>query len=387
MDGERVHPDDPRLSDRDRNIFEISGLAIWLGLRNMAALLPSIDSYKTKVAQIAASAFEKNLAVVTGIGEMLDRTWLTATLFNASQTAACMELFNTIQRPAVDLDRGVTRDEASAFHKQCEDVRQLQRDLLAGTKRSPYFFVSRAREQDYVDFFDANDKAKFASLMASQVILTWTAFETLAGDLWAAAINDCPYQLAKLGGNRQRISDMVAAKSDAQRQRIKDEKPEGDQGRQVDLNRIAALTQDRYDLSLKMGALLKERMKFTTLDGIREAYSEAFIKRHAPTEKIDSALSSTGLDVLGAVRNLLVHQGGVVDEEYLEASKAHADAPRAEFRKQLKLHGWTCSSLIRPVVSSALELLSGVDNHLHALTAYRKGRVGNAENADAPGTQ
>ena len=66
------------------------------------------------------------------------------------------------------------------------------------------------------------------------------------------------------------------------------------------VTRINQLTRGTYDISHCMGDLLRVRFKFTTLFGIREAYSTAFSDddKKARPATIDAALSNSALDSL-----------------------------------------------------------------------------------------
>ena len=116
-------------------------------------------------------------------------------------------------------------------------------------------------------------RGQIQGLYRSIIVLGWTAFEAMAGDLWVSALNTCPAELAQLTGTPNRVSKMASARlTPAQ---------SGLQGKSktVDLNDIQRLTRGSYDLSSRMGDLLKDRFKFIALKGIREAYSSAFSER------------------------------------------------------------------------------------------------------------
>jgi hypothetical protein len=88
--------------------------------------------------------------------------------------------------------------------------------------------------------------------LAAQITTMWTAFEGMSGDLWEAALNCRPKELASLSGVRQSF-----------------------ESKEIDLNFIQKYN---FDLSNRMGTIFVESNKyaFEKLDGIRCAYKDAF---------------------------------------------------------------------------------------------------------------
>ena len=93
--------------------------------------------------------------------------------------------------------------------------------------------------------------------MSSQIIASWTAFEAMAGDLWEASLNIKPDKLAKLAG------------------RTRTPRTQADDPRRIKLD---WLYKHQFDLSKVMGTVFLEdkRYSFDSLDGVREAYNDAF---------------------------------------------------------------------------------------------------------------
>ena len=119
------------------------------------------------------------------------------------------------------------------------------------------------------------------------MVAMWTAIETLAGDLWTAAVNAHPSELAKLKGSRHRISRKASEKAD-----MKAPSPSPSAGRDeklVGLSSLLRVSSGTCDLRKLMGKLLREKCDFSTLGGIREAYSVAFNEGVHP-DGIDAAL-------------------------------------------------------------------------------------------------
>jgi hypothetical protein len=213
------------------------------------------------------------------------------------------------------------------------------------------------------------------SLFASLLIGAWTAFETLASDLWVVAVNGSPAWLASLTGSSDRIELLsgIEPKSAV-------DTPESDEGgdddsdeetteysmKKITLGEIHKATRGSFNLSDKMGDLLAadpKRLKFTSLSGIREAYSLAFSEKtkKVRTTAIDAALSDRGLDAISLVRNVLVHRAGVADPIYREDAKSVPTAPKLELNEKLVLTADMARDLILPAILCGRKLLMAVD--------------------------
>jgi hypothetical protein len=198
------------------------------------------------------------------------------------------------------------------------------------------------------------------STLSSMIVSMWTAFETFAGDLWVATLNAHPQGLARLAGQEKRI----AARAGAEAERASEGgEAKGDGEKTVRLKLLHDLTRGTFDLSSRMGDLLKGRFNFSVLEGIRRAYSVAFDESiGAPmVAAVDGALAHHAIDALSAVRNLLVHRGGVADEVYVKVSRRAHAAPRLDLGQRLQLNGETVACLIDGVVASCLDLFVAID--------------------------
>jgi hypothetical protein len=222
--------------------------------------------------------------------------------------------------------------------------------------------------------------------LSGMVLGAWTAFETLAGDLWVASVNAQPEYLAGLTGAGNRIEKIVREKPKQSHKNMEveegnkvtsdgiDDTCEPLSQRQVTLGMMCKVTRGKYDLADKMGTLLAEatRVQFTTLEAIREAYSLAFSEkvRRAKTSQIDAALASKGFDTLSAVRNLIVHKAGVADEEYKGKDWCLPTSLQLREKEKLQLDGEKCRDLVAPVAQACVGLIKSVDSWL-TLTRHR----------------
>jgi hypothetical protein len=192
-------------------------------------------------------------------------------------------------------------------------------------------------EQGNADFRDGPE-----AWMASQIIATWTAFEAMAGDLWEAALNTKPAILAKLSGRNPSKS-----KSSDDPRRI----------------RLDHLYRYNFDLSERMGSIFVEdkRYSFDRLDGIREAYLDAFSVDGREIEKI---ITNEILEVSSLVRNNLVHNGGIIDALYLKRASILPPEALGEVGDPILIDGELVAKINGPMIKAGHDLVVAVDNWL-----------------------
>ncbi len=177
----------------------------------------------------------------------------------------------------------------------------------------------------------------FEGVLSGSIIGTWTAIEALAGDLWEAALNSEPEILSKLNGLRRK---------------------KGKNDKQLDLNYI-----HRYKYSMRnvMGTILRKRFAFALLDGIVEAYEAAFSKDG--TAVLD-VMKDRALFRLSCVRNVIVHRGGLVDEEFHQKMKKEARFSGLQIGEAITIDGEATNELIGPAVRCGVRLIEEVDQWL-----------------------
>src|SRR5262249_2336111 len=141
------------------------------------------------------------------------------------------------------------------------------------------------------------------------VVGGWTAFETMAGDLWEQAVNIHPETLAALVGTKpiksKEKDGFGSLRPPRQATAMRESKS-------IDLD---ILRFHNFDVKDKMGTLLKGRYDFARLSEIRLAYVQAFSEYN---DAIYSLLGSNKLDALNAIRNVIVHNAAFADEKYLK---------------------------------------------------------------------
>jgi hypothetical protein len=184
------------------------------------------------------------------------------------------------------------------------------------------------------------------ALAGSLVVSSWTAFESLATDLWIVAVNKRPkllgLKIAKLP--RSAVTD-------------EDRTGRHDPAKGI---RISAI--EKYNLNLHdhMGDILGERFNFGILDSIRRAYLQAF----GDSGAIATIVSNPDLDSLHAVRNLLVHRGGIVDEFFLSRVDKDPKLKSLQTDTVLAVDGPLALRLMRCADSCSADLFKSVSKWL-----------------------
>jgi hypothetical protein len=222
-----------------------------------------------------------------------------------------------------------------------ESAAALVRDVVE-TGGAPVIILSSA----------APGSQGFETMLMSYIPAMWTIFETMASDIWEAAVNSNPDRLAQLKGKANR---MKKGKSTAPSvQETFDDIP----GKHVKLEFLQFY---HWDLTNRMGTVLRNRFDFARLDGIREAYASAFAERYTD---IDKALSDDAIDVLSTLRNAIVHKGGVADKEYLQRRKYLSNLPEADEGQPIPLDGQVVSHAIGETLFCCASLMGAVDEWL-----------------------
>jgi hypothetical protein len=201
------------------------------------------------------------------------------------------------------------------------------------------------------------------TLLASTVTGGWTAIESFLGDLWEVALNLHPADLCLLDGKADRIQNKAGTgieKYDRAQGGVASTSNNEKAGASITLKQIQDLTRKRFDLSDRMGTVLKNRFSFQKLVTTREAYSRAFHEKRRADE-IDAALSNPAIDALNLVRNVLVHSAGIADEKYCDRLNNVLLAPKAQLGEKIPLTADNVVCMLHPAFKACSELLSAVD--------------------------
>jgi hypothetical protein len=312
---------------------------------------------KTPELEIILLAFRYNVSRVRHLMIMPASIGHTAMEFQRHLDMASVEiegsLANTDDPSSLEISSAVG-ERAIELHNS-----KLAKDsaLLGTPQWDPFVFQTHKIGAIPVNMMARNQRGitSFEPLLSSFIIGSWTAFETMAGDLWEIALNLNPGGLAHLSGTASRLRKNEKAPLGS----TKSPKVEN-QSKSVELNLIQF---HKFDLRHKMGTILRNRYEFSRLSQIREAYAAAFDKDH---NQIDATLKDNALDALSVVRNVLVHKAGKPDDEYLRRAKNLKNVPtHTVLAGNLSLDGEIVVGLIKPALVQASQLLRAVDEWLH----------------------
>jgi hypothetical protein len=118
-----------------------------------------------------------------------------------------------------------------------------------------------------------------------------------------------------------------------------------------------------WDSRNNMGSILKTKFRFTTLQGIRNAYEAAFYKE---ADAIDAMVQSGLLGQLSALRNVIVHKSGIADSEYIQSAKEIKGLPELKSGDKLYIDGPMIAGLVPQAANLTNGLIYVVDEWLHA---------------------
>jgi hypothetical protein len=203
-------------------------------------------------------------------------------------------------------------------------------------------------------------------VLSGIIVGVWTAYESLATDLWITAVNQQPMTLGVNALYGKRNATAKAEPTDAADPEHKEK---------VSPLNIDILQEYGFDLSSSLGSMIHRKRKFTfnTLDDINHAYNETFCVRQkgvrkGPHQAVKSWFSGeeyNGLRVLEALRHVLVHKAGMVDEQFLNRVRDLSPAfTTLKVGDSVELDGEMVREYASAAVKRALVLLRGVDKWL-----------------------
>lgn len=135
----------------------------------------------------------------------------------------------------------------------------------------------------------------YRTLGLNSIVNSWTIFEAFSKDLWKYLLNKRPQKFINhlLKSNSSSLNEI-----------------EGINGKQISIN---LLSKFNFDISNSLGDILAPKYDFTSARGIKTAYQELL-----NLDKIELAfLNDKQLSQLEITRHLIVHNAGIIDEDYL----------------------------------------------------------------------
>ncbi|HSZ59668.1 MAG TPA: hypothetical protein VK797_28755 [Tepidisphaeraceae bacterium] len=177
---------------------------------------------------------------------------------------------------------------------------------------------------DWMKFHPKDVAAGIEAVLSAQIIGAWSAFETLAGDLWETIILNEPKTFAAL---KQKSHGIAKAKTPLSKS-------------------------DEVDI-------LRDEVSFNSPWGTRAAY-----KKLGNAGAILRGLSSKRIDALNIIRNVIAHHAGKIDKRYFDRAASVRFAPKLKRGRKFPLTGEVCSTRINAVIARALSLVHQVDKRL-----------------------
>jgi hypothetical protein len=159
-------------------------------------------------------------------------------------------------------DPNTTGNIDADTYKKCMDatveyqMSWLEKDFDEGRMFPPAEFEKASATIPAYFAFGTRAGHGLIAILSNAITNSWTAFETLSGDLWELAINLHPQELSKLDG---RGSGKKAR----------------DEDKKLDLSYVH---RHNYNLSSVMGTILKNRYGFSFVSEIKNAYRDAFAR-------------------------------------------------------------------------------------------------------------
>jgi len=138
------------------------------------------------------------------------------------------------------------------------------------------------RMEEYEQLCSEEVRNGLIVLMYGQLVLAWTAFETLVSDLWEAALNTHLDTLVSKAWQGRRIPFLL-------------------------------LREMNFNTTHKMGTILKRRLKQPTYEIIAKEYRRAFKNGNASSENF---WKSNDIVVPYKLRNLIVHESGIINKRF-----------------------------------------------------------------------
>lgn len=295
-----------------------------------------VEILQSQACRAAARSFAANIERVLGLLSLPGYTAWVMTEWLAASTRASSEI----------VGKNATSEQIQA---RTNDIGSRAEGYLAQAMYAPdvdqrlvMIRMTQMVEQNVVHS-RPDIHAAAEGLLKTVLIQTWTAFEVLSEELWEGVLNEHPHRLAGLEGK--------SGESNEQRQNNPLQK-------HVVLHE---LHKHGYDLSKVMGTILKGQFNFTVLASIRRAYFAAFTKSRGD---IEEAILHQSLDALSAVRNLLVHRAGIIDQKFLADSNGIASLePLRKFglRNPAEFTGDVVRDVVKPVLETSTRLVVSVD--------------------------
>jgi len=198
-------------------------------------------------------------------------------------------------------------------------------------------------------------------VLSSALIGTWTAFESIATDLWIEAVNRRPTTLG--------VNALLAPREG------ESEKQEGKSEKKPDGFSLETLERYKFNLKHRIGTVVhneKRKFDFTSTGGIRNAYLRTFAHRRKDGGIVTRPEVKgwfpehwyQELSMLEAIRHVLVHRGGSIDDAFRYRAKEHPEFSKLNLGDTFPVTGPMIRQYSTASFLCASKLLDGVDDWL-----------------------
>lgn len=298
-------------------------LSDWLLSQAISKELPDVSTLKIKDLSLPVSAFVKNAEQAHRLSIFPLMMYQLGARFQQVQMAACQFALND---PFFNLvEKEVTPEKLDEIDRLCHDMMsgKVKPSFQAGWTFSANIF-SNYVDEDTRDIYD--------TLMSSQLVLGWTAFETLAGDLWEAAINTHCQSLVSRAWKGKPIP-------------------------------FESLRENAFNLTNKMGTVLRDRLEnpFQSLKSIKKTYQDAFPEGHVSE---DAFWEDKNISSVFHIRNLIVHRASIVDDKFRNDCKSDPRIVCPPIKERFYLDGKLLTELLTGLFTAANHMVQSVDGYI-----------------------
>lgn len=198
----------------------------------------------------------------------------------------------------------------------------------------------------------------YRASLANQLIGLWTAYESFATDLWVQALNLRPSTLG------MKALESQSWQKSSSRIPLHESEPDETPARRAGPKPLSyqILKAHKFNLSNKLGTALHQSRKFdfNRADGIQYAYTTVF----GDSARGVFSRYNDGVSRLEAIRNLLVHRAGQVDQAFIDRVKWMPDLASLKEGNKLPLPATIAAETMRVILPLGKELLALVDAEL-----------------------
>jgi hypothetical protein len=299
----------------------------------LASMQPSSPIYE------CASAFDNNICRADSIAELA--------VLSCGLTHMRWSFNNTIRQKAKD---ELVKDGELAGESDTRLSRLIFRNSylnLAKLFKSPLNPDHRKNCGDYA----SRQIALWASIhpemadgihavLASQITLAWTAFETLAGDLWEVFLNIRP-RLGFMALDAWPVSD---DRTEIQRKREA----------KIEIPRWLLEEPDFVALQC-LGTVARQQQQwgFQKLNNIISAYGLVFGR----DQSLMGILQDDRLRVVSAIRNVIVHKAGKADQQFIDQVGSDPDLRELDKGDPVPITNDRATKLLEAVCENGQKLL------------------------------